>query len=237
MIIPIYAGLERIPTSLLEASSDLGGAAADHVPAGHPAAGPAGRRRRLDLHVQPDPRRLHHADPRLEHAVHRQRRLRHRGRRRATSRWPRRSRWSRSRSCWCTCSSPAGSARSRRSDAPAARAPDRAPRRDRADARVHLHPDRDRSSCTRSTRLGCRDVADRAASPSTGTASARTTPASGTRSCTSLEAAIGATIVALVLGQPDRVRRPALRVLRPRRPSASSSSCRWPCRGSSRGSR
>ena len=76
MIIPIYAGLERIPSSLLEASADLGGRGRDHVPAGHPAAGPAGRHRRLDLHVQPDPRRLHHADPRLEHEVHRQRRLR-----------------------------------------------------------------------------------------------------------------------------------------------------------------
>ena len=40
----------------------------DHVPTGRRAAGPAGRRRRLDLHVQPDPRRLHHADPGLEHA-------------------------------------------------------------------------------------------------------------------------------------------------------------------------
>ena len=38
MILPIYAGLERIPDSLLEASSDLGGARLDDVPPGHPAA-------------------------------------------------------------------------------------------------------------------------------------------------------------------------------------------------------
>ena len=69
MIIPIYAGLERIPTSLLEASSDLGGRVVDHAPPGDPAAGPACDRRGLDLHVQPDPRRLHHADTRLEHEV------------------------------------------------------------------------------------------------------------------------------------------------------------------------
>ena len=38
MILPIYAGLERIPSSLLEASADLGGRGLDDVPAGHPAA-------------------------------------------------------------------------------------------------------------------------------------------------------------------------------------------------------
>ena len=32
MILPIYAGLERLPDSLLEASSDLGGKAGAHVP-------------------------------------------------------------------------------------------------------------------------------------------------------------------------------------------------------------
>ena len=61
MILPIYAGLERIPHSLLEASADLGGARLDDVPAGRPAARPAGARGRLDLHVLADPRRLHHA--------------------------------------------------------------------------------------------------------------------------------------------------------------------------------
>ena len=63
MIIPIFAGLERIPGSLLEASGDLGGAVCDDVPADHPAARLPGRRRRLDLHVLADARRLHHARP------------------------------------------------------------------------------------------------------------------------------------------------------------------------------
>ena len=38
MIIPIFAGLERVPGSLLEASADLGGAGWHHVPAGDRAA-------------------------------------------------------------------------------------------------------------------------------------------------------------------------------------------------------
>ena len=38
MILPIYAGLERIPSSLLEASADLGGRSAHDVHARHPAA-------------------------------------------------------------------------------------------------------------------------------------------------------------------------------------------------------
>ena len=74
MILPIYAGLERIPRSLVEASSDLGGRDGDDVPPRHPAARPARRHRRLDLHLQPHPGRLHHAAAGVEHAVHRQRR-------------------------------------------------------------------------------------------------------------------------------------------------------------------
>ncbi len=46
MILPIYAGLERIPESLLEASADLGGAVAHDVPPRDPAARVPGRRRR-----------------------------------------------------------------------------------------------------------------------------------------------------------------------------------------------
>ena len=65
MILPLYAGLERIPRSLLEASADLGGAGLDDVPAGRAAAGLPGARRRLDLHVLADARRLHHAGPRV----------------------------------------------------------------------------------------------------------------------------------------------------------------------------
>ena len=56
MILPIYAGLERIPRSLLEASSDLGGRALADVPARHPAARHARPRGGLDLHVLADPR-------------------------------------------------------------------------------------------------------------------------------------------------------------------------------------
>ena len=61
MILPIYAGLERIPASLLEASADLGRAAGTTfrrvvLPLAFPAV--VGR---LDLHVLADARRLHHA--------------------------------------------------------------------------------------------------------------------------------------------------------------------------------
>ncbi len=80
MILPVYAGLERIPSSLLEASSDLG-AARRALPQGHPAARLPGPRRGLDLHLLADARRLHHAAGRLEHAVHRQRHLRQHRRR------------------------------------------------------------------------------------------------------------------------------------------------------------
>ena len=59
MILPIYAALERIPPSLLEASADLGARGSAHLPAGDPAAGAARRRRRLDLHLLADPGRLH----------------------------------------------------------------------------------------------------------------------------------------------------------------------------------
>ena len=59
MILPIYAGLERFPSSLLEASADLGGTRRNHVPAGDPAAGLPGPGGRLDLHLLADPGRLH----------------------------------------------------------------------------------------------------------------------------------------------------------------------------------
>ena len=61
MILPIYAGLERIPNSLLEASSATSARGPDDLPPGDPAARLPGRRRRLDLHLLADPRRLHHA--------------------------------------------------------------------------------------------------------------------------------------------------------------------------------
>ena len=51
MILPIYAGLERIPDSLISASEDLGAAPVHDLPPGDPAARLPGRRRRLDLHL------------------------------------------------------------------------------------------------------------------------------------------------------------------------------------------
>ena len=81
MILPIYAGLERMPDSLLEASGDLGGAAVDDVPPRGAADGLPGRRRRLDLHLLAVARRLHHgADRRRHDPADRQRRLRQRRR-------------------------------------------------------------------------------------------------------------------------------------------------------------
>ena len=86
----------------------------DDVPQGHPADVDPGRRRRLDLHVRADARRLHRARARLDDPVHRQR---HRHQRRpgpavrgrllarAARHHPR-----------ATCSSPGASAPSRRSD-------------------------------------------------------------------------------------------------------------------------
>ena len=76
MILPIYAGLERIPNSLISASEDLGAPPLHYVQARHPAARLPGRRRRLDLHLLAHPRRLHHAVAGLaRHPVHRQRGL------------------------------------------------------------------------------------------------------------------------------------------------------------------
>ena len=60
MILPIYAGLERIPNSLLSASEDLGAPPGHHLPPGGPADGPAGRGRGIDLHLLAHPGRLHH---------------------------------------------------------------------------------------------------------------------------------------------------------------------------------
>ena len=78
MILPIYAALERIPHSYLEASGDLGARGGRDASLGRAAARPAGHRRRLDLHLLADARRLHHAGAgrRRVLAVHRQRRLR-----------------------------------------------------------------------------------------------------------------------------------------------------------------
>ena len=61
MILPVYAALERIPHSYIEASRDLGAKRWTHAAQRDPAARAPRRRRRLDLHVLADARRLHHA--------------------------------------------------------------------------------------------------------------------------------------------------------------------------------
>ena len=61
MILPIYAGLERVPNSLLEARP-TSARGPDDVPAGGAAARLPGPRGRLDLHLLADPRRLHRPD-------------------------------------------------------------------------------------------------------------------------------------------------------------------------------
>ena len=81
MILPVYAGFERISNSLVDASGDLGGAAGHDVPPRRRAARDARGRGRLDLHVLADAGRLHHPAAGVLHAVHRQRRLRERRRR------------------------------------------------------------------------------------------------------------------------------------------------------------
>ena len=171
----------------------------DHVPAGRPAARPPGRRRRLDLHLQPDPRRLHHA-----------RRSSRTPSSSATSSttssgWPatRRSRpptrWSRSRSCSSTCSSPGASAPSRRSDGHPAVGDHRAPPGDAGDPGVHLHPDRDHRPLLVQRGEGG-DLADHLVHPRLVRARRSATPGSGSAFVNSIEAAIGATLLALVFG-------------------------------------
>ena len=58
---PIYAGLERIPPSLLEASADLGARSLRTFCEGHAPAVVSRRSSRVDLHVLADARRLHPA--------------------------------------------------------------------------------------------------------------------------------------------------------------------------------
>ncbi len=76
MILPTQAALERVPGNLIEASGDLGATPAQTFRTRAVAAGPARHRRRLDLHLLADARRLHHpADHRLVAPVHRPGRL------------------------------------------------------------------------------------------------------------------------------------------------------------------
>ena len=81
MILPVYAGLERIPLVAARGVRRPRRARRPDAPARRLPARAAGDRGRLDLHLLADARRLHHAGARLEHAVHRQRRLHQRRRR------------------------------------------------------------------------------------------------------------------------------------------------------------
>ena len=62
MVLPVYAALERVPGSLLEASRPTGRAVMDHVSQGDLAARAARDRGRLDLHLLAHARRLRAAD-------------------------------------------------------------------------------------------------------------------------------------------------------------------------------
>ena len=61
MVLPVYAALERVPYSFVEASADLGAPRLHDAAPGDPAARGAGPRGRLDLHVLAHARRLHRA--------------------------------------------------------------------------------------------------------------------------------------------------------------------------------
>ena len=79
MVLPIYAGLERLPDSLLEASADLGGRTDPDTAAGRPADGRPRDGGRLDLHLLAVAGRLHRrADRRRHQPDARQRGLRQR---------------------------------------------------------------------------------------------------------------------------------------------------------------
>ena len=86
MILPVYAGFERIPNSLLEASSDLGARSLTTFRRVVTAARLPGAGRRLDLHVLADAGRLHHARPGVRREDDRQRHLRQRGQRQPAAR-------------------------------------------------------------------------------------------------------------------------------------------------------
>ena len=78
MILPVYAALERIPHSYIEASRDLGAGGGRTFRSGDLPARATRNRRRLDLHVLADTRGLHHPAARRRHvlAADRQCRLR-----------------------------------------------------------------------------------------------------------------------------------------------------------------
>ncbi len=118
MVIPVYAGFERVPRSLFEASADLGAGPADH-PFGARAAGVPGDRGRLDLHLLADPRRLHRRrHRRWQDATAGERDLRPAGHRQQPAAGGRAvDHPAASRSC-CTCSRCGAPVRWRTSDVP-----------------------------------------------------------------------------------------------------------------------
>ena len=77
MILPVWVAFERVPAVVPGGERGPRRARLDDVPPRAAAAGAAGRRRRLDLHLLADARRLHHADARRRGrlGLHRQRRL------------------------------------------------------------------------------------------------------------------------------------------------------------------
>ena len=80
-MLPIYGALERVPNSLPRGVRRPRGEGMAHVPPrGRPDDHPR-HRGGFDLLVLAHARRLHRAEPRREHEVHRQRDLRQRGRR------------------------------------------------------------------------------------------------------------------------------------------------------------
>ena len=75
MILPLYATLEKLDDTLLEAAADLGAQTGQGVPGGHPAAVDARHRRRFAAGVHPGGGRVRHpvAAGRTEHADDRRR--------------------------------------------------------------------------------------------------------------------------------------------------------------------
>ena len=64
MILPMYAGLERLPSSLIEASADLGAGDGHHDAAGRAPGAVPRSRGRVDLHLLADAGRLHRGEDR-----------------------------------------------------------------------------------------------------------------------------------------------------------------------------
>ena len=240
MVLPVYAALERVPQSYLEASRDLGAHGLDDVPQSDPAARAARPRRRLDLHVLADARRLHHAVARrragstfIGNVVYRERL----GLAEQRCRSPPRSRR-------CRSSIMADLPRHRE----AARAHSRRSDGDPRDAHRGLGVGR----CSSSRSSGSRSGSWRSTRSTPRTSRAGRSPASrrsgstqawndeevrDARSGCRSAPALLATAVALVLGSLAAFGLARFAVLRAGRRSRSCSSCRSRCRGSSPASR